>query len=201
MSKELNEVIIGCMLGDLTAEKPNERSNTRLQFKQSTKNKPYINHLWELFKDYCNQPPITLSRFDERPNRNKEYSAIKFQTASIPCFNKYRNIFYLSNGIKIVPKNIQDLLTPRGLAYWIMDDGYKWRGNVAICTESYTEEENDILVSVLQNKFGLNAYKFKHTNGYRINITSQSILLLLVKPFLLEHFYYKFSQLDNFELE
>lgn len=45
VSKELNEVIIGCMLGDLTAEKPNERSNTRLQFKQSIKNKPYINHL------------------------------------------------------------------------------------------------------------------------------------------------------------
>ena len=42
----LEEVIIGSMLGDLTAEKKNVRSNTRLQFKQSIVNKAYIIHLF-----------------------------------------------------------------------------------------------------------------------------------------------------------
>jgi hypothetical protein len=70
---------------------------------------------------------------------------------------------------------------------------------VALCTESLTKEENDLLVSVLKKKFGLNAYKFKLPGyGSRICIASQSTLLSLVKPFLLEHFYYKFSQLDDF---
>ena len=47
------EILIGMMLGDLTAEKKNINSNTRLHFKQSLKNKEYIDHLYEIFKDFC----------------------------------------------------------------------------------------------------------------------------------------------------
>ena len=49
LSTELEEIIIGLMLGDLFAEKRNPNSNTRLQFKQSNKNKVYIDHLYSLF--------------------------------------------------------------------------------------------------------------------------------------------------------
>src|SRR5690348_3261229 len=71
----LHEIIIGSMLGDLTAEKPNERCNTRLHFKQSIINKEYINHLYELFKDYCGTLPNNLSYYDKRTNKMKEYGA------------------------------------------------------------------------------------------------------------------------------
>jgi hypothetical protein len=90
LKPELEEIIIGTMLGDLTAEKPNMKSNTRLQFKQSIKNEPYSYHLFTLFKDYCGSEPIIMSKFDSRPNKMKEYSSIKFQTLSLPCFNKYK---------------------------------------------------------------------------------------------------------------
>ena len=40
----------------------------------------------------------------------KPSKSLTFLTISLPCFNEYRNIFYLDN-IKIVPKNIEDLLT------------------------------------------------------------------------------------------
>jgi LAGLIDADG DNA endonuclease family len=57
---ELKEIIIGLLLGDLFAEKRNINSNTRLQFKQSVKNKTYINHLYSLppglFEVYCSTP-------------------------------------------------------------------------------------------------------------------------------------------------
>lgn len=42
----------------------------------------------------------------------------------LPCFNTFRDMFYIAN-VKIVPDNIYQLLTPRGLAFWIMDDGSK----------------------------------------------------------------------------
>lgn len=32
-------------------------------------------------------------------------------------------MFYNSDNLKIVPMIIENLLTPRALAYWIMDDG------------------------------------------------------------------------------
>ena len=57
---ELEEIIIGLMIGDLFAEKRNPNSNTRLQFKQSKKNKNYIDHLYSLFKEYSgSEPKIT----------------------------------------------------------------------------------------------------------------------------------------------
>lgn len=42
ISKELDEILIGLMLGDLHAEKRGVASNTRLQFKQSETHKDYL---------------------------------------------------------------------------------------------------------------------------------------------------------------
>jgi hypothetical protein len=85
---------IGLILGDLHAEKRNLNSNTRLQFKQSSKNKDYVDHLYNLFKEYCGSEPTETSWFDSRPNKNKTYSSIKFSTFSLPCFNVFRSMFY-----------------------------------------------------------------------------------------------------------
>jgi hypothetical protein len=198
LSNDLDEIIIGSMLGDLSAEKPGVKSNTRLQFKQSIKNKLYIEHLYLLFQEFCGSKPLVMSSFDNRPNKMKEYSSIKFQTLSLPCFNKYRELFYSLNGIKFIPKILDMLLTERGLAYWIMDDGYKSVNGFYLCTESYTLEDHQVLVSVLRNKFNLNCNIHKITNGNRIYIfgNSRDRLLELIKPYLLDHFNYKFNFAD-----
>ncbi len=63
-----------------------------------------------------------------------------------------------SNGfLKIVPLNIYESLTAIGLAFWIMDDGSysKIKGNIILCTDSYTLQEVQLLISVLSNKFHL----------------------------------------------
>jgi hypothetical protein len=96
----LKEKIIGCMLGNLTAERKNLKSNTRLQFKQSTINEVYIRYLYSLFKEFCGSEPKIMSKFDSRPTKLKEYHAIKFQTLSLPCFNSFREMFYNSDGKK-----------------------------------------------------------------------------------------------------
>lgn len=95
MPIHLHEIIIGSLLGDLTAEKPNINCNTRLQFKQSLVNKEYIYQLYDIFKEFCTKP-LNMSKFDNRANKNKIYNAIKFQTLSLPCFNVYRELFYNS---------------------------------------------------------------------------------------------------------
>ena len=191
----LHEIIIGSMLGDLSAEKPNKNCNTRLQFKQSLMNKKYIEHTYALFKEYCGTKPLIMSKYDPRVNKLKVYSAVKFQTLSLSCFNIYKQLFYDTAGKKIVPLNIEQLLTNRGLTYWFMDDGYKSLKGFYICTESFSLSEIELLVNVLINKFGLRSSYHKTTNGYRIYIAarSQNKLTELIKPFLLEHFYYKLN--------
>jgi hypothetical protein len=66
------------MLGDLFAEKINKNSNTRLQFKQSIKNKVYIDHLYSLFKQYCNSEPKITSSIEKRPGKKELNVSIKF---------------------------------------------------------------------------------------------------------------------------
>jgi hypothetical protein len=78
----------------------------------------------------------------------KEYSAIKFQRFSLNCFNKYRELFYNSEGVKIIPDNLENLLTAKGLAYWLMDDGYKSGKYFYICTESFSLNEQKMLIKI-----------------------------------------------------
>ena len=82
LSTDLEEIIIGLILGDLFAERIKPTSNTRLQFKQSIKNKAYIEHLFSIFKDYCvSEPKITTSK-DRRPGKTENNVSIKFSRAS-----------------------------------------------------------------------------------------------------------------------
>ncbi len=46
--------------------------------------------------------------------------------------------------MKVIPYNIDQLLTPIGLAYWFMDDGYAERSGFILCTDSFTESEIDL---------------------------------------------------------
>ena len=50
------------------------------------------------------------------------YSTISSTTMQLPCFNVFKQMFYTLN-VKIIPNNIYELLTPKGLAFWIMKDG------------------------------------------------------------------------------
>jgi hypothetical protein len=74
-----------------------------------------------------------------------------------------------------------------------MDDGYKSVKGFYISTESFTLKENEFLVGILQNKFGLTCSVHKHTNGHRIYIasTSKDKFVELVKPYILPIFNYK----------
>jgi hypothetical protein len=111
------DIINGSMLGDLHAEKRNINGNTRLQFRYSSKYTEYINHLFSIFKDFTGSSPINLSYYDSRLNRAETYHSIKFQTLSLPCFNIFREMYYNKEGVKIIPLNYYDLLTPIGLAH------------------------------------------------------------------------------------
>ena len=66
------------MLGDLYAEKYKVNSNTRLQFKQSNKNKLYIDHLYSLFKDYCGSKPKITTSIEKRLDKKRLNISVKF---------------------------------------------------------------------------------------------------------------------------
>jgi hypothetical protein len=60
---------------------------------------------------------------------------------------------------KIVPNNIYELLTPKGLAFYrsarIMDDGSRQGDGLHISVYAFSNEDVDKLMFTLQNKFNL----------------------------------------------
>jgi len=149
----LDEILVGLLLGDLCAQKISEKGNTNLHFVQGIVHKDYLYHLYGLFKEFCNLESKITNRLPD-VRTNKIYNQIQFHTYSLPCFNKYHELFY-STGTKIIPSNISKLLTYQGLAYWAMDDGNKTGTGFRLNTQSFTKDENLFLVKILKDKFDL----------------------------------------------
>lgn len=101
---------------------------------------------------------------------------------------------------KVVPLEISDLLNERGLAIWIMDDGFKANNAVGLATECFTEKEVDRLKSVLELKFGLLVSKRQRKtsggrNGFRLFISAKSRTKLhsLILPYFIPEMLYKLN--------
>ena len=102
-------------------------------------------------------------------------------------------MFYVSN-IKIVPNNIYELLTPRGLAFWIMDDGGRHGSGLHISVYAFTNEDVDKLIFTLQDKFNLKcSIHYNRKNKPCIYIFKESMdnLVKLVKPYFINDMLYK----------
>jgi LAGLIDADG DNA endonuclease family len=63
-------------------------------------------------------------------------------------------MWYL-NGKKVVPGNIIELLTPVGLAHWIMGDGSSQNTGLHLSVYAFTTVEVKLLMNVLKEKFDL----------------------------------------------
>ena len=187
-----SEILIGLLLGDVHASKARTK-NTRFLFEQGEVHSAYLYHLYEIFKEYCKTEPKISSRFDKRTN--KTYSTIKFSTLTSPLFNYYYNSFYI-NETKVIPENLGDLLSARGLAYWAMDDGNKTGTGFRLNTQSFTKDENLFLIKILKEKFDLNCtLNTNDKNQHRIYITTKSMLKFkeLVSPYFQESMMYKLT--------
>jgi hypothetical protein len=88
-----------------------KKSNTRIIFRQGSKNSDYLFYLFEKFT--LKRPSVTTILNKET---NKSRSNISFATLALPCFNEFYELFYI-NGKKVVPKDIANYLTNISLAY------------------------------------------------------------------------------------
>ena len=180
----LNEIMIGLLLGDGHIQKRSINGNSRFIYGQSSlrlHHLNYFNHVFELFKPYLSKDFYPKKRSFTDKRSNKIYSSVQFATLSLPCFNYYKDLFYNSNNLKIVPSNIQNLLSPRGLAYWIMDDGSLQNKGLHLNTYGFTPQDIFLLKTTLENMFGENTLKctiHKHQKGERIYIWEESMELV-----------------------
>lgn len=161
---EQHEVIMGSLLGDMSATRPGPKHNTRLTIGQSKSNQSYLLSLAALLSTLIRQPNVTPdNKFDRKTGT--QFYGYKFCSMSLPCLNIYREWFY-PQGTKIWPANIADHLTPLGLGHWYMQDGSKTTDNgVTFATHCFNEAELQLLIQALSTKFGLNCTQQKMGGG------------------------------------
>nr|WDW20848.1 hypothetical protein [Valsa mali var. pyri (nom. inval.)] len=109
--------------------------------------KEYFKYVLSFFP-FCAKNYKPQSRIVGDNRTKKTYSAISFTTMELPCFNEFRDMFYDSN-VKVVPHNIYELLTPRGLAFWLMYDGSRHGSGMHIGVYAFTNADVDKLMFTL----------------------------------------------------
>jgi hypothetical protein len=96
----------------------------------------------------------------------------------MPCLTELHSLFY-PNGVKIIPYNIYELLTPVALAHMIMGDGSVKSHGLILFTDSYTVQDVVRLMNVLMIKYRLESKFIFHSQSYpRILIRQRSMPLL-----------------------
>jgi hypothetical protein len=193
LSLEQKEAIIGIMLGDGHLIRAKPTHNARLQIDQSYPEKEqYIMSLYKLLEPLTAMSPTILTRKDKRSGSVTQSKY--FRTLSMPCLNYYHEIFY-NNKVKIVPRNLGKLLTARGLAFFIMDDGGKSVYNQTILhTRAYSLDDVKFIQSVLFENFELKTRleeKKKDQWVIFIPVRQKNLLKDIVGPFIHESMLYK----------
>ena len=74
------------------------------------------------------------------------------------------------NITKTIPIELYSYLTPRALAFWIMDDGSKQGKGILLHINSFKYEEVLFLINILKEKFNIESIARKKYNKHIIYI-------------------------------
>ena len=108
------ESLIGIILGDGFLERNKPSHNTILRIEQSYPEKEeYLKSLYKLLEPLTLMEPTILTRNNKKTGLITR--SLYFRTLAMPCLNYYHELFY-PNKQKIIPRNLEELLTARGLA-------------------------------------------------------------------------------------
>lgn len=164
LPKNIIDPLIDNLLGDGSLQFNHKEKDGKPKgnaiFTMTLKQKEYSDHLWgKVYSPICTK---TSPSPWPNPKTGKEISQYNLKTRSLPALSSIHNEWYrwsdqLNKFTKIVPLNIEDLLTPIGLAHWIMDDGY-WENDsstVFLCTDNFTLDEISLLIKILTKNFNL----------------------------------------------
>lgn len=195
LSSEQREILVGVLLGDACLETQNMGRTYRMKIEQSARHESYVRHLYEVFQPWVLTPP----RIKEcvACNGSKSFSWA-FNTVSHEAFRFYAHQFY--DGVKKrVPGLIHRWLTPRGLAYWFMDDGsMKSNQSKGVLFNTHCFELGDVerLIGCLQTNFKLQASVRRQQDGNQIYVSGASFedFVKWIDPFILVDMRYKVPQ-------
>lgn len=191
LNPKQTSLIVGSLLGDGTMRVGQGAINANFKTEHGLEQKGLVFWKYKILKPWVFTEPKLSSRYDE--NGNKYLKSWWFRTVRHPLLTEIHRKFY-KNKVKIVPKNIKDILDGFAIACWVMDDGSYSQGIIDISTYSFSLDEVKRLLSILKNKFDIsgNFYKDRdkgHRTYFKVSETKK--LIKLIKPFIIKSMRYK----------
>lgn len=195
------QLILGSLMGDARLECRSKgiraKHTARLRIHQSERQKDYVFWKFSQLKDLTLKGPRFIKVWHDR-KRGKDHFSWYFHTRSNEALGLVNKCFYRNN-VKIVPKELINLIDPLGLAVWYMDDGSNNGADITLNTHGFTIAEQKRLQHLLLNKFGIVTTLVKDRSKYKIAIGRREYgkFINIVKPHVIKSMKYKISSPRN----
>lgn len=186
----LQQAMVGLLLGDGSLVKKYAGGGTYFKFAQSIIHRGYLMHVFQLFQEQGLVNMLTPSK-GHSIIAGVTYTWFQFSTKSLVEWNSLYRLFYV-DGVKVIPANIVDILTPVSLAYWFMDDGGWTKTGIHLATNNFTPQDTLRMMEVLRYKFGLKCSIHSRNRIYIWNASCPKFIEL-VKPYIHPDMSYKLS--------
>lgn len=199
---DILSIIFGSLLGNSDVERytnPSGGGNgTRISFTQEATHKEYLLWLHNLISNlgYCTQKiPKIQTRLGIG---GKIRYILRYHTFTYSSINWIYDLWYV-NGVKSVPKNIGDFITPLALAIWIIAEGDRVGKGIKFYTNSFSYEDSLLLSKTLFDKYNLHTsvQSAGVKNEYIIYVFKESMPSLrdIVRPYVVSSMLYKLGEL------
>lgn len=198
-SHQLN-VIIGSLLGDANLECRSKGIRfpitARFRVHHGEKQKEYVWWKYKILENFVSKEPREISW--DNPKRNLHEKSLYFHTKSSKEFGILHGLFY-KDGVKILPTEIFDFLSPQVLAVWFMDDGSNNKNNITINTHGFTKDEQEVIIEFFKKEYSINSSLIKDRDKWKISIGvhDKSSFLSIIKPFIIPSMIYKVDNPRN----
>ena len=187
MTPRQRSVVLGTLLGDAHLSVNAGGKNFRLQISQGSAQKEYVLWKYEILRNFVLSPPAYYGKTD----------SWRFRTISHQSFTALQHKFYQGRR-KILPENLVEILQdPLALAVWFMDDGTRFpNGSLTINTQSFTEDEQLLIVRVFRELYGWHVTLHRDHKRYRIYLGKDGSAQLkkLIMPYIIPIFQYKLNR-------
>lgn len=201
-NEEVLSTLVGNLLGDCWGEK--RSGSSRFHLHMSSRNVEYLFWLHQFYSRHGYCSPEKPKLIKQIGKKGKIYFSYKIRTWSFSSLNWLYDLFYVSEStgiVKRIPPTIENFLTLRVLAIWIMDDGGASSAGIRLATQGFREQDLKILQQALASKFGLLTSLQKSESNFALYLSKHSCnsLLALVDPYMHESMRYKLKNAPNFE--
>lgn len=184
------EMLVGTLMGDSSIVPAGSGASWRFTCGHCEQQVAYLEHKREMLRPFS---------WDLRPQTKrmggKVFKGFKLDTFAHREFGRFRDLFY-PEGTKVF-RGLAPLLTPRALAYWMMDDGGV-SGKTLVVGYHNNEPELRGIRDHLEDTFGIDLrVRLQAPGFFKLAATtkkSRSLLAPLVEPFFHPSMRYKIAR-------